>query len=340
MNRVPENTYTVYYNPYMFGAGAYSTLRTSQIINCVIANNEARVLNWNTANTPSTVVIRGGGLANENGGTIINNTIVNNRATVFDLSGNVLTTASSAGQGAGLFIQNGNASTSYDNYVVNNVFWGNTAPGTSSSYQSVRLTVNTSAVTPQPLVQYSNNVTTEAISISATTSPYYAETNKYIDLATSNAAATKVALFKNPTTFSGAVWGNITQASADSLSAIAKANWSVQSGSYLLAKGTTSYNAPTIDIVGISRSANPTLGAYEGLIYNASTAVNELNQPVIYRSGNTLYNLEAGDAISIFDCCGRKLEAFTSSGNTAKIKSTGFVIIEINRNSSVRFCLK
>jgi hypothetical protein len=340
MNRAPENTYTVYYNPYMFGAGVYSTLRTSQIINCVIANNEARVLNWNTTNTPSTVVIRGGGLANENGGTIINNSIVNNRATVLDLSGNVLTTAGSAGQGAGLFIQNGNASTSYDNYVVNNVFWGNTAPGTSSSYQSVRLTVNTTAASPQPLVQYSNNITTEAISISATTSPYYAESNKYIDLAASNSAASKAALFKNPTTFSGAVWGNITQVSTDSLSAIAKANWSVQSGSYLLAKGTTSYNAPTTDMVGTSRNANPTLGAYEGLIYNASTAVNELNKSVIYRSGNTLYNLEAGDIISIFDCCGRKLESFKSSENTANYKSNGFVIIEIKRKSGERLCIK
>jgi hypothetical protein len=342
MNRAPENTYTVYYNPYMFGAGVYSTLRTSKVINCVIANNEARVFNWNTANAASTVVIRGGGMANENGGQIINNTIVNNRAVVIDLAGNVLATASSAGQGAGLFVQNGSVSTSYDDYVINNVFWGNTAPGTSASYQSVRLTVNTTNVTPQPLMQYSNNITPQAISISATTSPYYAEAYKYVDLAVANAAASKAALFKSPTSFAGAVWGTVTQASLDSLSSINTANWSVLPGSYFIAKGTILYSSPSTDISGTPRDINtPSVGAYEGLNYTLPTFITTLEQQTkVFRSANRLYNLEIGDMITIYDASGRKLEWFAAQANTAIFASKGFVIINVLRKNGERYCIR
>jgi hypothetical protein len=342
MNRAPENTYAVSLNPYLFGAGIYSTLRTSKVSNCVIANNEARVFNWNTANAASTIVIRGGGIANENGGQIINNTIVNNRATVLDLAGNVVATASSAGQGAGLFVQNSNTATTYDNYVINNVFWGNSAPGTSSSYQSVRLTVNITNVTPQPLVQYSNNITPQAISISATTAPYYAEANKYIDLAALNSATTNAAQFKTTSSFAGAVWGNVAQASLDSLSSIVKSNWSVLPGSYLVGKGTQLFNTPSTDISGAARNLNsPSVGAYEALIYTTPTSIKELkNTNAVYRFQNNLFNLEKGDIITVFDASGRKLESFVSQESTASLRSKGFIIINIQRKNGERYCIK
>ncbi|MFZ4456861.1 MAG: hypothetical protein ACOYOT_11645 [Bacteroidales bacterium] len=341
MNRAPENTYTVYYNPYLFGAGVYSTLRTSKVANCVIANNEARVINWNTTTQPSasTVVIRGGGFANENGGVIINNTIVNNRAVVNDLSGNVVTNAGSAGQGAGLFIQNGSTATSYDNYVVNNVFWGNSAPGTSSAYQSVRLTVNTTAsITPQQLVQYSNNITTEAISISATTAPFYAESNKFIDLAASNSALSKAPQFKTPSAFAGAIWGT----SADSLKSITMSNWSIASSSYCIAKGTKNFSAPATDISGATRdAASPTVGAYEALIYTTPTALNSLQKSKqVYRSGNRIFNLNFGDKIAVYDVSGRCLESIVATSNIATFTSKGFVIISIRQLSGNQFCIK
>jgi hypothetical protein len=342
MNRAPENTYPVSLNPYMFGAGIYSTLRTSKVSNCLIANNEARVFNWNTVNVASTIVIRGGGIANENGGQIINNTIVNNRATVLDLAGNVVATASSAGQGAGLFVQNSNTATSYDNYVINNVFWGNSAPGTSITYQSVRLTVNVTNVTPQPLIQYANNITPQAISISATTAPYYAEANKYIDLAAINTAATNASQFKMPSSFAGAVWGNVAQASLDSLSSITKGNWSILSGSYLIAKGTVLFNTPSTDISGAGRDMNsPSVGAYEALIYSTPTSINELKKSdLVYRCENKLFNLEKGDMITVFDVSGRKIESFLNKENTASLKSKGFVIINIQRKNGERYCIK
>jgi len=330
MNRAPENTYTVYYNPYLFGAGVYATLRTSRVVNCVIANNEARVLNWNPINPASTVVIRGGGMANENGGMLLNNTVVNNRAIVLDLSGNVLTTASGAGQGAGLFAQNGAAATSYDCYVVNNVFWGNSAPGTSSSYQSVRLTVNTTAVTPQPLVQFANNLTTEAISISAITAPYYAEANKVVDLAAFNTATVKAALFQMPSSFAGAVWGTSTQTSTDSLASISKSNWNVLSGSYLQAKGTSSYSAPTKDITGATRNATPTAGAYEGTV---SISIPTWKQPTVYCYKNSLFNLNAGDILIVYDLCGRRLESIISTGTSATFSSKPPVLITVQPKS-------
>lgn len=339
MNRAPENTYTVYYNPYLFGAGIYSTLRTSKVVNCVIANNEARVLNWNTANPASTVVIRGGGMANENGGQIINNTIVNNRAVVLDQSGNVLTTATSAGQGAGLYVQNGSSSTTYDNYVVNNVFWGNAAPGTSSAYQNVRLTVNTTNATPQPLVQYSNNITPQAISISATTAPFYAEASKYIDLASTNDGAGNTPLFKSPATFTGAVWG-ATPASTDSLNSIKTSNWSIQPNSYLLNKGTTLHAAPTTDISGLSRNAStPSVGAYEGLNFSTSNPALKKKDKA-YRIKNQLFNLEIGDKVTVFDTSGRRLESFVATKNTENFHSKGFVIIAINPESGIKYSLK
>ncbi|MEI7503907.1 MAG: hypothetical protein WCJ61_11540, partial [Paludibacter sp.] len=342
MNRAPENTYTVYLNPYLFGAGVYSTLRTSKVSNCLIANNEARVFNWNTINAASTVVIRGGGISNENGGQIINNTIVNNRSVVLDLSGNVLATASSAGQGAGLFVQNGNTTTSYDNNIVNNVFWGNTAPGTSSTYQSVRLVVNVTLVTVQPLIQYSNNITPQAISTSATTTSFYAEANKYVDLAVTNDAASKAAQFKMPSSFAGAVWGNVAQASLDSLTSINTANWSVKSSSYCIGKGTILYSSPVTDLLGTIRDINvPTVGAYEGLNYTQPTFINSLEkQTTPYRSENRLFNLEIGDMITIFDVSGRKLESFVAQGNTAIYKTKGFVIINVQSKAGIRYCLK
>ena len=340
MNRAPENSYTVYLNPYMFGAGVYSTLRTSKVINCVIANNEARVLNWNTVNPASTVVIRGGGMANENGGQIINNTVVNNRASVLDQAGNVVATASSAGQGAGLFVQNGSTATTYDNYVVNNVFWGNAAPGTSAAYQNVRLTVNITNVTPQPLLQYANNITPQAISTSATTAPYYAEANKYIDLAVLNNAASNAPLFKTPSTFAGAVWGTTAQTSLDSLNSIASANWSVQPTSYMLTKGTTLYASPTIDMLGNTRNAtHPTVGAYEGLNFSTNNPTIKKKDKV-YRIKNQLYNLEIGDKVTVFDTSGRKLESFVAQGNTATIHTKGFVFIAINPTSGTQYSLK
>jgi hypothetical protein len=339
MNRAPENTYTVYYNPYMFGAGVYSTLRTSKVINCVIANNEARVLNWNTPNPASTVVIRGGGMANENGGQIINNTIVNNRAVVLDPLGNVLNTASSAGQGAGLYVQNGNLATNYDSYIVNNVFWGNTAPGTSSAYQSVRLTVNTTNVTPQPLVEYSNNITPQAISISATTAPFYVETNKYADIASTNEGTGNVPLFKSPATFAGAVWG-ISPASADSLNIIKTSNWSVQVNSYLLNKGTTLFNAPITDLCGNARHVStPTVGAYEGLYFSTKTPAFKKKDQA-YRSENTIFNLEAGDKVTIYDVGGRVMESFVAIYNTQKFSSKGFVIIAVKSENGATYSFK
>jgi len=194
-------------------------------------------------------------------------------------------------------------------------------------------------VTPQPLVQYSNNITPQAISISATTAPYYAETSKYTDMASTNDGAGNVPLFKSPATFTGAVWG-ATPASADSLNSIKTANWSIQPNSYLLTKGTTQYAAPTTDISGISRNAtNPAVGAYEGLYFSTKTP-DIKKKDSAYRCKDLIYNLEKGDRVTVFDTTGRRLESFVATKNTEEFQSMGNVIILIQCQSGDLYTLK
>lgn len=339
------NTNTVKYNPYLYAAGIYLYNKTAKAINCVVNNNEVRVINWDMTNHSgdlNSIVVRGAGINAENGGSIINCTVVNNAASVKDLNGNFVLTAASAGQGVGIYQKSQNsASTNNEGYLVNTVAWGNYAPGVSASSQQIYLSTATAAAAATPLFDYYNNVTPASVSgfVSPNTA-FFVASGQLTNLSATNGTAGTGPLFLYPSTFAGAVWGTVAQASADSLKSITKANWTIQSGSYLSGKGTISYTAagsislltPTLDLIGISRSANaPSVGAFESQNWTSPTGLTGLwdSGRKVYRSENELFNLTIGDRITVFDACGRKLQVLNASTNQLQLSSNGFVIISV-----------
>ena len=346
MIRPAGNTYTVYYNPYLYGTGIYLMYKSAKAINCLVYNNETRVLNWDAVNYTSTqlnsIVIRGVGISAENGGSVINCTVVNNKACVKDLNGNTLSPGS-GGQGVGIYLKSNNSATNNNEvYMINNVAWGNVALGTSASDQHIRLDISTSAGTATPIYTFYNNVTPSAATNASTaTSAYFLNNGTNLaTLSATNTTASTGPFFMYPTTFAGAVWGKIAQASTDSLTSITKANWTIQSSSFLSGKGTISYTAagstsiltPTLDLIGITRSANaPTVGAFESQNWTSPTGLvgSWDSNKKVYRFGNELFNLTTGDKVTVYDACGRKLQVLRASTNQLQLSSNGFFIVSV-----------
>ena len=346
MIRPAGNTNAVYYNPYLYGTGIYLMYKSAKAINCLVYNNEARVLNWDAVNYTTvqlnTIVIRGVGISAENGGAVINCTVVNNKACVKDLNGNTLSPGS-GGQGVGIYLKSSNSATNNNEaYMINNVAWGNVALGTSASDQHIRLDISASVGTATPIYTFYNNVTPAAATNATTaTSAYFLNNGTNLStLSATNTTASTGPFFLYPSTFAGAVWGNVVQASADSLKSITKANWTIQSGSYLMGKGTISYTAagstslltPTLDLIGTTRNLNsPSVGAYESQSWTSPTGLAGLldTSKSVYRSGNELFNLTAGDKVTVYDACGRKLQALKASTNQLQLSFNGFVIISV-----------
>ena len=339
------NTNTVKYNPYLYAAGIYLFNKTAKAINCVVYNNEVRVINWDMVNHSadlSSITVRGVGINAENGGSIINCTVVNNAASVKDLNGNFVLTATNAGQGVGIYQKSQNsAATNNEGYLVNTVAWGNYSPGVSASSKQVYLSTATSAATSTPYFVYYNNLTPGSFTgfVSPNTA-YFVASNHLTNLSATNITGSTGPFFLYPSTFAGAVWGPLTQASSDSLKLITKANWTLQNGSYLIGKGTISYSAagsttlltPTLDLVGSNRSANaPTVGAYETQYWSSPTSfLNPINKKNnVYRSENELFNLTIGDKVTVYDACGRKLQALKASTNQLQLSSNGFFIVSV-----------
>ena len=350
MIRPAGNTYTIYYNPYLYGTGIYLMYKSAKAINCLVYNNETRILNWDAVNYTTaqlnSIVVRGVGISAENGGSVLNCTVVNNKACVKDLNGNSLSPGS-GGQGVGIYLKSNNSATNNNEaYLINNVAWGNVALGTSASDQHIRLDISTSAGTATPIYTFYNNVTPAvATNASTATSAYFLNNGaNLINLSVSNTTVSTGPLFLYPTSFAGAIWGTVAQASADSLKSISKANWTIQSGSYLIGKGTISYtaagsttlNTPTLDLIGTTRSVNlPAVGAYETQYWTSPTGfagLFDFNSKV-YRSGNEIFNLTAGDKVTVYDACGRKLQVLRALTNQLQLSSNGFVIVSVQHPS-------
>lgn len=347
-----SNTNTIKYNPYLYAAGIYLYNKTAKAINCLINNNEIRVVNWDMVNhlaDLSSITVRGAGINAENGGSIIHCTVVNNAVSVRDLSGNAVLTAANAGQGVGIYHKTSNsASTNNEGYLVNTVAWGNYSPGVSAGSQQIYLSTATSASASAPLFVYNNNITSATVSgFISTNTAFFSGSGQLTDLAGTNGDVAKSPKFFNPSTFSGAVWSK----AADSLAIVSKSNWTPQTGSYLLSKGTPVYatvvnattSAPSTDLnAGLRDGVHPTVGAFEALAWNDPTGTNipVMKPSKAYRVGNRIYNVEEGDRIILYDALGRKLEQINVTQSPVSHQQKGFVIITVETKSGLRYSIK
>jgi len=206
---------------------------TTVIANTLVYNNESVYIPGTgtlaTLTNGATVSLSGTtGAANTD--SIINCTVANNSTTKMAT--------------AGLSAQKVAAKV---NYVLNNTLWNNQNDGVVKNIL-VNSTLTSGLV--------ANNVYNGG-STGLTVTPTYVVDNVN-DLDNLNTTSIKGAQFVNPTTFVGV---NRVPESLDSI-AIAHANWSINSNSYLIGKGVTLVGH-SLDFIGELFLSSPAVGAYE-----------------------------------------------------------------------------
>lgn len=159
-------------------------------------------------------------------------------------------------------------------FIYNNVLWNNQNTNTSTGI-TAGVSMNSSSAQNASTV-ISNNVFDVPTSGNWGTLLTY--TNNLNDLSKLNTGE-KAPFFKNPTLFVGA---NRTAGSADS-TAISNADWRLEQGSYLAAKGVTT--SVLVDKAGNTYTATPAAGAYE---YMFPTAIENIKQDAVF--GKVLNN--------------------------------------------------
>jgi hypothetical protein len=137
-------------------------------------------------------------------------------------------------------------------YVYNNVFWNNQNTITSTAITS-NVGLSSSAAQAASSVVSNNVQDCPTLGNWGTVMTF---TNNLLDLA-QTATGTNAPNFRNPTTLIGV---NRIAGSADSI-AIAQADWRLNQGSYLAAKGTPTFILT--DKAGNAFTATPAAGAYE-----------------------------------------------------------------------------
>jgi hypothetical protein len=241
------------------GGGIYIATATANIYNCVIANNEIQA-----TDVVATDGIAGGGLFADNGGNVYNCTIVNNKISSYNSS---TSSYNNVGYGAGAYFKSGTATKLI---CFNNVFWNNLASGVTDLTRSNLGLRNNTGTAMTAMIDVQNIV--------LPTSPYWyggiaaGGTNALVnflnckvDLGLENNAVNG-ANFISPAT----VVGHSTTASD------IKANWSIASNSYLLAKGSAAISGYTLstDLMGAAFATTPAAGAYE--FYTSTSALGDV----------------------------------------------------------------
>ncbi|MEI6555145.1 MAG: chondroitinase-B domain-containing protein [Paludibacter sp.] len=254
-------------------AGLIPTLK-----NCILHNNE---LNYScftpgitTSSVGATVQMHYGGTTSAIvSDSIYNCTIANNKAT------NIIN--------AGLrFTQN----TYTAHYAANNVCWNNKS--VINSVTSVANIAQSATLTAPSLL--SNNFSNGAGLANSGT----VVVNVNTALASTN-TGTNAPLFKSPTSYVGEAW-----TSSDS-SSIKQSNWTLLTGSYLIAKGIAITGNPS-DKAGNVFAASPSIGAYEYENINAVvTNIQDAAFPVLIKPGAIEMKVDA--EISIFNMLGMEV---------------------------------
>lgn len=231
-----------------------TTTATSSVVfnNCIVHNNE-----FSFAGNATYPVADRAALAsslsysnNTTNGKIINCTFANNKLT--NMRSGII-----AFSNASVF-----------HFIYNNVLWNNQNTITSTG-------ITTGVSMSSSSAQNASTVISNNVYDSPTTGNWgtvLTNTNNLNDLSKLNTGE-KAPYFKNPTTLIGA---NRVAGSADSI-AIAHADWRLEQGSYLAAKG-----VPTIilnDKAGNAFTSTPAAGAYE---YMFSAAVEIIRQDVAF----------------------------------------------------------
>ena len=204
-----------------------STIPSPIIKNCVVHNNEM-VYNGGTSNVGAAISV----YSVDGNDSIFNNTIANNKST------NV----------ASVGLMTPSRSTTL-NYVVNNALWNNIAGASTVANLNAATTTSASSLISKNFMNGGQSLTENGTTI----------LSNDFSLSATNSTGSNQALFVTPTTIIGSSLGSLV--ATDSV-AIRQSNWTLQTGSYFIAKGTFIASNGT-DKAGNAYLSPSAVGAYE-----------------------------------------------------------------------------
>lgn len=298
-----------------------------RVINCIVANNEVRSYGQTSG-------LSGGGLYQYDAGYVENCTIVNNKFTPYLNADGTGTRAT--GDGAGFYSRMGSTATAAfpNRYLYNTVVWGNISTaaktvvsGFSDEFANeiyLKSTPNWSSF------EFKNVVTTEnyggASKVGTNTASgvvYHTASNCRIDCSKDNA----IVGFVSPSTIVGV-----------GTDAEVKANWSITENSFLKGKGFPISDI-TKDFMGNTYNATtPAVGAYE---YHINTAFgNIVDLSGIYRSGNIVYGIEAGDKVIAYTLTGSTVMNSISNDSQILLPKNGYYLVRVIKNNGKTIIIK
>ena len=281
---------------------------TTVIANTLVYNNESVYIPGTgtlaTLTNGATVSLSGTtGAANTD--SILNCTIANNSTTK-------MATAGLSAQKVAAIV----------NYVLNNTLWNN---------QNDAVVKNILVYSTLTSGLVANNVY-NAGSTGLTATPTYV-VNNVSDLDNLNTTSVKGAQFVNPTTIVGV---NRVPGSSDSI-AIAQANWSINSNSYLIGKG-IALSGHGLDFIGELFLSSPAVGAYE-YIAPVPTSLSEksfnVNQDLLSILGNRVV-VGASGTLTLFSIQGSEIKRIkVTSGESVTLNQACNIIQLITENAVI-----
>ena len=151
--------------------------------------------------------------------------------------------------------------------------------------------------------------------------------NNLIDLNGLNADA-KGPNFKAPTTFQGV---NRTAGSTDSI-AIAHANWQLNAGSYLIAKGFT-IDGRKKDISGVLFATTRAIGAYEYVTLSAVNQIKENVQIVTFKKGKLISKING--TLQVYNALGKlQFSRKVNAGDETTLPSGVYILKASNQDGN------
>ena len=312
------------------GGGVYINSTTSNLYNCIIANNEIQAYNISSLDN-----VAGGGLFADNGGNVYNCTFVNNKVSSLNTTTSALI---NVGYGGGALFKTA-SSGAVKVLSYNNVFWNNSAGGVlDANRANLALRNNLSGTmlldVQNNLVQtapywYGNSTGVTTQTGSNTAANFL---NCKIDLNASNTDVTTGPNFVSP----AAVVGYSDTASD------VKANWSIGTSSYLLAKGSAAISGYTMttDFSGVAFDVStPSVGAYQtqALTTENNTIVSQSEKSILSITKTLITTTKMVLSIKVYNLTGALVAQATKTNQISIAQlPTGVYFVAVN-NEVVKF---